>query len=185
MPTTPGDLVTERLVLRPMTVGDAQAIVAAPGAPATGRPAHWPADFPDEGDRGIAALLVRDPGLVGSNGHRLVIERSGGLVVGGIGLYWPPTDGRVELGYGIVPSRQGRGYATEAALAFVEFAFTLPGVRTVWADVERDNRASIRVLVKSWFRHGETNGTVARFHRDAPARPLAVRADAEASGGRR
>jgi RimJ/RimL family protein N-acetyltransferase len=107
--------------------------------------------------------------MLGPRGHRQIIEQGRGLVVGGIGLFWPPADGRIEIGYGLVPSRRGLGYATEATLALVGFAFTLPGVRTIYADVDRLNRPSIRVLVKADFLHGETNGDVARFHRDAPA----------------
>jgi [ribosomal protein S5]-alanine N-acetyltransferase len=163
---TSADLVTERLVLRPLTAADVTAILAAPAG--TSRQRHWADDYPDDGDRGIADLLHRQPEHLGPHGHRAVLERASGLVVGGIGLFWPPADGRIELGYGIVPSRQGRGYATEAVLALTAFAFTLLGVRTVYADVERLNRPSIRVLVKANFRHSDSDGELARFSRDAP-----------------
>jgi RimJ/RimL family protein N-acetyltransferase len=164
---TSADLVTDRLVLRPLTADAVAEIVATEWA--TTRSVHWADDYPDEGDRGIAAMVHRDPGQLGPFGHRQIIERDSGLVVGGIGLFWPPAGGQVEIGYGVVPSRQGRGYATEAVLALTDFAFTLPAVRTVYADVDRANRASIRVLAKAYFLHRETNGAMARFHRDAPA----------------
>ncbi|MBL7491619.1 GNAT family N-acetyltransferase [Frankia sp. AgB1.9] len=161
------DLVTARLILRPITAADVADVVATSWA--AGRPDHWADDYPDDGDQGIAELLNQRPELLGPRGHRQIIEQGRGLVVGGIGLFWPPVDGRIEIGYGVVPSRRGLGYATEATLALVEFAFTLPGVRTIYADVDRLNRPSIRVLVKADFLHGETNGDLARFHRDAPA----------------
>src|SRR6202021_1753542 len=41
-------------------------------------------------------------------GHRQVVERASGLVVGGIGFFGPPLDAEVEIGYGIGPSREGR-----------------------------------------------------------------------------
>ncbi|OHV35690.1 acetyltransferase [Pseudofrankia sp. EUN1h] len=171
--------MTERLVLRLWSAEERTAVLAVAaadddddhddddGVPA-GRPAHWADDFPDEGDRIIADGLGRYPDWMGPFGHRQVIEQDSGLVIGGIGLFWPPTDGRVEIGYGIVPSRQGRGYATEAVIALTEFAFTLPSVRTVFANVERPNPASIRVLVKSGFRHHHTEGDTVRFHRGRP-----------------
>ena len=75
----------------------------------------------------IAGMLERegvpsDPTF----GQRLVVERATGLVVGGIGLFGPPEDGRVEFGYGIVESRRGLRYATEAARALVQAASACP-----------------------------------------------------------
>ena len=47
-----------------------------------------------------------------------VIEKESGEIVGGAGFKGAPDDnGMVEIAYGIVPSREGRGYATEAARA--------------------------------------------------------------------
>lgn len=96
-------------------------------------------------------------------GQRQVIERDTGLAVGGIGLFWPPHDGAVEFGYGIVPSRQGRGYATEAATAIVRFAVTLPGVTEVFADVESANPASVRVLEEAGLHRRCANGEALRY----------------------
>ncbi|MDT3439774.1 MULTISPECIES: GNAT family N-acetyltransferase [unclassified Pseudofrankia] len=171
--TTTTDLITERLVLRLWSAEERTAVLAVTAASngdglPVRRPAHWADDFPDEGDQVIADGLGRYPAWMGPFGHRQVVERDSGLIIGGIGLFWPPTDGRVEIGYGIVPSRQGRGYATEAVIALTEFAFALPAVRTVLANVERPNPASIRVLAKSGFRHHHTEGDTVRFHRDRP-----------------
>ena len=75
-----------------------------------------------------------------------------GLVVGGIGFFGPPLDAEVEIGYGIVPSRQGRGYATEAVLAMIAMAWADARVRTVVAGTDPGNVASQRVLGKAGFR---------------------------------
>jgi [ribosomal protein S5]-alanine N-acetyltransferase len=85
-------------------------------------------------------------------GHRQVVERASGLVVGGIGFFGPPLDAEVEIGYGIVPSRQGRGYATEALLAMIAMAWADARVRTVVAGTDPGNVASQRVLGKAGFR---------------------------------
>ncbi|WP_024799422.1 GNAT family N-acetyltransferase [Nocardia sp. BMG51109] len=139
-------LVTERLVLRGWTSDEIDAVLA-------GRhPAHWAADFPADGDRVVAGLLSEHAGWSTEYGHRLVLERDSGQVVGSLGLFWPPSGGALEIGYGMVPSRRGRGYATEATRALAEFAFTAPEVRTVFAEVELSNPASVRVLEKCGFR---------------------------------
>jgi ribosomal-protein-alanine N-acetyltransferase len=88
---------------------------------------------------------------LGPFGHRLIVERESGLVVGSLGLFWPPTDGEVELGYGVVPSRRGRGYASEATRALALHASTAPEVKAVFANVESANPASVRVLEKAGF----------------------------------
>ncbi|MER6142664.1 GNAT family N-acetyltransferase [Streptomyces sparsogenes] len=144
--TPPAELITERLVLRPWTTAEATAVLGGD------RPEGWADDFPAEGDRVIAGLFEHNPQWLGAYGHRLVVERDTGLVVGSLGLFWPPSEGVVELGYGIVASRRGRGYATEAARALAEFALAAPEVHTVSAGVELSNPASVRVLEKAGFR---------------------------------
>jgi RimJ/RimL family protein N-acetyltransferase len=140
------DPTSERLVLRSWTAAEADAVVGGVRLP------HWADDFPADGDQVIAGLLGEHPEWLSRYGHRLVVERDSGLVVGSIGLFWPPSDGVVEIGYGVVASRRGRGYATEATRALTDFAFTAPGVRVVRAEVELSNPASVRVLEKAGFR---------------------------------
>jgi GNAT superfamily N-acetyltransferase len=60
------------------------------------------------------------------------------------------TEGRVELGYGLVAAARGRGYATEALRAAVATARE-HGARSVAADTDLDNLASQGVLRKAGF----------------------------------
>jgi RimJ/RimL family protein N-acetyltransferase len=145
-PSTDLDLVTERLVLRPWPDAEIAAVIGGTRLP------HWAPDFPADGDRVIAGYITEHPGVPATYGQRQVVERASGLVVGAIGLFWPPAEGVVEFGYGIVPSHQGRGYATEAARAMVAFALTAPGVTAVQAHAELENAASVRVLEKAGLR---------------------------------
>src|SRR5712671_3137266 len=47
-----------------------------------------------------------------------IIEKASGEIVGGAGFKGAPdAEGMVEIAYGVVPSLEGRGYATEAARA--------------------------------------------------------------------
>ncbi|GHC44661.1 GNAT family N-acetyltransferase [Streptomyces cinnamoneus] len=147
------ELTTERLVLRTWTAAEA---LTALDCEDSSRPADWAADFPSEGDGVIVSLLGDNPAWLGMYGHRLIIERDSGLVVGSIGLFWPPAEGALELGYGVVASRRGRGYATEATRALADFALAAPGVHTVTAGVELSNPASVRVLEKAGFERYDT-----------------------------
>ncbi|MEV8020289.1 GNAT family N-acetyltransferase [Streptomyces sp. NPDC086554] len=131
------------------------------------RMAHWAEDFPADEGRVIAGFIVDRPDALGPYGQRQIIERASGLVIGAIGLFWPPSDGALEIGYGIVVSRRGRGYAPEATRALIAYALNLPDVHTVYADVELSNPASVRVLEKSGLRRWSEDATTARFRTTA------------------
>ena len=156
-PTAHADLTTDRLDLRPWTTAEAAAVLG------NTRSVHWADDFPAEGDHVVAALFDQHPAWLGEHGHRLIIERDSALVVGSIGLFWPPCEGTLEIGYGVVASRRSRGYASEATRALAEFALTAPDVHTVFATVEPSNPASVRVLEKAGFHRWTTEEHVARF----------------------
>src|ERR1700729_2772127 len=136
-------LVSPRLIVRPVPW---DAVLAITGGE---RLDDWAPDYPGDGDVVIARLLQ---GADEAGGHRQVVEGASGLVVGGIGFFGPPLDAEVEIGYGIVPSRQGRGYATEALLAMIAMAWADARVRTVVAGTDPGNVASQRVLGKAGFR---------------------------------
>jgi [ribosomal protein S5]-alanine N-acetyltransferase len=71
------------------------------------------------------------------------------LVIGLCGFAGPPdSDGSVEMAYSIAPAYQGKGYATEAATALIEFATSSKAVRAVCAHTLPESNASTRVLEK-------------------------------------
>jgi len=51
-----------------------------------------------------------------------------------------------ELLYGLAPSAQGRGYATEASAAILDWLFAQERFSAAWAATTRSNGASVRVL---------------------------------------
>jgi RimJ/RimL family protein N-acetyltransferase len=91
-------------------------------------------------------------------------------VVGHCGFKGPPMDGMVEIAYGIDDAHTGKGYATEAALALVDYAASRDEVRVVWAHTLIAAPASKRILAKCGFRHvadvvDPEDGPVSRFER--------------------
>lgn len=151
-------LLSARLIVRPMPWDAVRAISEG------SRLDDWANDYPSEGDVIIARMLrdvwpaVSDPADQ-AWGHRQVVERARGLVVGGIGFFGPPREsGEVEVGYGIVPSRQDRGYATEALQAMLAMAWADPRVTAVVAGTDPGNAPSQRVLEKAGFRRTTAGG---------------------------
>ncbi len=85
-------------------------------------------------------------------GFALVHEESHS-VIGTASFKGEPDDkGMVEIAYGIAPDYQGRGYASEAAAALVEFAFTNGKVQHILAHTLTTNYPSMRVLEKCGFK---------------------------------
>lgn len=74
-----------------------------------------------------------------------VEEKETGSFVGRIGFYNPDGWPGFELGWTIVRSRWGRGYATEGARAALAHAFTAMDRDHVISVILPENRASIRV----------------------------------------
>lgn len=65
---------------------------------------------------------------------------------------WPNESGESEIGYGIDPACQGRGYTSEAVGALLVWAFSEPTCRAVTAlRTRRNNHASLRILEKAGF----------------------------------
>ena len=80
-----------------------------------------------------------------------MIEKKDGTHVGECCFKGISPDGSTEIGYGISEEYQGRGYATEAVNAIVEWVLQQHRVLSVVAEAEADNLASIRVLQKCGF----------------------------------
>jgi RimJ/RimL family protein N-acetyltransferase len=81
-----------------------------------------------------------------------IVERTQRRLVGGLCFKGPPDGaGVVEIGYGLLPGHQGRGYMTEALRAIVDWAFEQPGVRAIVAETEGVNQASHRVVQRVGF----------------------------------
>lgn len=68
----------------------------------------------------------------------------------------PDAKGEVEIGYGINPIFQSRGYMSEAVKALIEWAFSHPECKAINAtNVVPDNFPSQKVLVKNCFNEVE------------------------------
>ncbi len=101
----------------------------------------------------LATLRVSQGPDPWRHGFFLVL-RGTGAVIGSAGFKGPPdSTGTVEIAYGIAPSFEGHGYATEAATALVAFAFDTGRVELVRAHTLPAYNASTRVLAKCGFRH--------------------------------
>ena len=85
-------------------------------------------------------------------GHWAVVEQDSQQVIGWNGLEYLPELGETEVGYLLSRCVWGRGYATEAARAAVEYGFETAGLEAIIGLVHPDNAGSIRVLEHAGLR---------------------------------
>ncbi len=101
-----------------------------------------------------------------------IVLREENRIIGGL-CFKRPADrcGEVEVGYGLDPAYQGRGYMTEALTAIVRWALDQPGVLAVLGETAKQNVASQQVLERAGFvRYRETDEYLWwRISREPPA----------------
>jgi len=145
-------LTTRRLELVPITIAMVEAVFAgdrrrAEQLAGAALPETWPGRALVE--RAFTAdldAIRRDPDRR-LWGDRLMINRDGPpRVVGSVIFHGHPDDGTAEIGYGVEGDSQGLGYATEAAVASVDWALAQPGIRAVSAATFPWHHASLRVI---------------------------------------
>lgn len=79
----------------------------------------------------------------------LCIEDKNQQVVGAIGIRINGLQHQKgDFGYWIRKDQWGKGFATEASLAILNFGFEKLGLNRIWATAAPENKASLRVLEK-------------------------------------
>jgi RimJ/RimL family protein N-acetyltransferase len=83
-----------------------------------------------------------------------IIEKKDGTKIGRIVHFNTVTMmGRIqEIGFELISSERGKGYATEAAKMMVDYLFLTKGVPCIQATTDAENATSQRVLEKAGFK---------------------------------
>jgi RimJ/RimL family protein N-acetyltransferase len=154
----PETLETERLRLRPPLEADAEQIFARYGHdPKVARYLSWlPHRSVADTEEYLRKRLEDD--ALGVSADYLIFLRATGELLGSVG-------GRIQgaliqFGYCLARSEWRKGYATEAARAFVAAAIEQPGIWRVQAFCDVENTASAHVLEKAGL---TLEGTLRRY----------------------
>ena len=140
---------TDRLTLRVPQDDDAEALARGLGVLDIARmTARVPHPYPVEAAE--AWIELQRAGRQRGDEISFVIEEQGRLC-GGIGVFRPAPEHGWEVGYWVEKSCWGRGIATEALTAIVDWAREELGADQLTAGYFTDNPASSRVLEKAGF----------------------------------
>lgn len=155
-PPSPPQVVfeTDRLIARRIGPADALAMHAVYGDAEAMR---WvddgqPLDL--AGCEHWVEVTLRNYALRGY-GMFALVDRGSGDAIGFCGLVHPGGQPEVELKYAFRRDTWGRGLASEAAAAMLQFASAAFGIGRVIATTAPENLASHRVLLKAGMRRGE------------------------------
>jgi len=146
-----------RLVARVWSVDQAESAFAIYGDPVAMRfmHPHYPlADVAAMRTR-IGEIIERNAGWNDRMGSWPLFERNTDVLVGAVLLKPLPGDGpeKIVVGWHLLRSRWGRGYATESGRAALAYGFGPLGLDAIHAIVDPGNTASIRVCERLRMRH--------------------------------
>lgn len=135
-------LETSRLILRPPVPADFDGFCAFTSDPATMK--HLGGVVSPAVTWRIMTSVAGAWHLYGFHMFS-VIEKASGQWIGRIGALYPHDWPAREVGWGLKSSHWGRGYATEAAVAAMDFVFDRLGWDDVIHTIAPDNLASAAV----------------------------------------
>ena len=145
------ELQTERLILRRLTPDDTDAIFAIIGDPIAMR--YYPRTFTREDAQ---EWIERNLRRYQQDGYGLlaIVLKSNSEVIGDCGLSWQLADEEpvLELGYHLRRDHWGRGYATEAARACMDYAFRVVTLDRLVSLIKPENVPSRGVAERNRMR---------------------------------
>jgi [ribosomal protein S5]-alanine N-acetyltransferase len=141
-------LETNRLYIKAATLADASFILALLNSPG------W-LEF--IGDRNVHTLAEAETylstRLVGVNptkgcGIYTIFTKENDTPIGMSSLVKRDSLEHVDIGYALLPEHEGKGYATEASEAVLDYAMNTLGYNTIVGICLKNHSASVRVLEK-------------------------------------
>ncbi|MEN4762351.1 GNAT family N-acetyltransferase [Chryseobacterium sp. C39-AII1] len=148
-------LETERLILRKLEENDVERMfLLDSNSDVMKYIGVEPLTEPDQ-SREVIKIIQKQYSETGL-GRLAVIEKSTGLLIGwcGLKLLTQETNGYknvYELGYRFLPETWGKGYASEAAKASLEYGFHQIKANIIYAYAHCENEASLHILTKLGF----------------------------------
>jgi RimJ/RimL family protein N-acetyltransferase len=142
---------TDRLELRPLTIADLGALHELYADPGAMRYAGGSTGSVEESEARLRRLIEHQE----RHGFSLwaVVERGSGNVIGDAGLVLLEHRGpEIELGYRLKTPAWGKGYATEAAAAWIAYGFDELDLARIVGVTHPENVASQRILEKIGMR---------------------------------
>jgi [ribosomal protein S5]-alanine N-acetyltransferase len=146
-------LATPRLVLRETDLDDARAIQEYAGDIEVVRHLDWGPSTLEDTEQFLATASAAREASPRAAYHLAIVLKASDRLIGGCRIeIRSPVHASGDLGYVLARHAWGRGYATEATRALLEFGFERLRLHRIWATCDVENDASARVLEKVGMR---------------------------------
>ena len=152
------EIVTPRLILREFTPEDLPALLAHHADPRA-REFYGPEDLGTDLTRDLVARFIRWAAESPRRNYQLAISRleDSKELIGSCGVRLEGCEaGTAELGLQLAPEHWGRGFATEAARAILDFGFRELGLQEIHGVTVTENTRIQRLVAKLGFTRMET-----------------------------
>lgn len=140
---------TERLILRPFTENDTEAVFSCCRNPNLGNNAGWkPHDTLEE------SLKILQTIFIPQKNTWAITRKEDQLLIGAIGILPDPkreNSNTGMIGYWLDEAQWGKGYISEATSAVLDYGFNKLGLTLISANCYPQNKRSQRVLEKMGF----------------------------------
>jgi aminoglycoside 6'-N-acetyltransferase len=150
----PFPLETNRLVLRHFHDEDLEAFLAYRNDPEVYRYQGWKVPFERSTAREfVESMKMADPYADGQWFQTVLEQKSDHVQIGDVGFFPKRgSHGQAYIGFTLARPYWGKGYATEAVTAVLDFLFRERKLHRIQADCDPDNSASCRLLERLGFR---------------------------------
>ena len=139
-------LETGRLILRKLTMHDAEDIYAYSRDPEVARHVLWDAHRSIGESRTYLRFMLRKYRMNEAASWGIELKETG-RIIGTIGFMWVQDDNRAaEVGYSLARAQWGKGIMTEALAAVIEYGFLTLRLNRIEAIHELSNPASGAVM---------------------------------------
>ncbi len=147
--SNPPTIESERLILRPLTMSDDEAVYAYASDPQVSKYVTFETAQSIQDSRIFLETSLKNYAEGKDPLNFAVIVKSEKKLIGSVGyIHWSNVDKRIEIGYALSRPYWNRGYVTEAARSLIDYCFTNSDIVRIEARCRAEHNASARVMEK-------------------------------------
>jgi len=151
--TPPPHLTSDRLILRPVSIGDAEHIFRYRSDKMANKYQGWTPGSLSDVHEFIEHRVSSEINIPGTWFQFSMTRKNTYEFIGDLGVHFLPDDPfQVELGITIDQAYQGNGYATEAMKEVITFLFSQLNKHRIIASIDPRNSQSIKLVERLGFR---------------------------------
>lgn len=163
----PPTLKTDRLILRPIEIGDAESIFNYSKNPNVCKYTLWEAHQSVQDSLSYIKDYIFDYYSKGvPEPFGIALKENPQMIVGTVGCFWTSKQAKaMELAYAVAEEHWGKGIVAEASQAVMDYCFKEFSLKRIQARCKVENKASARVMEKVGITYEGTLKS-AIFHRE-------------------